>query len=311
MAKPILHQVKLTAAELLRLDGVTSPDVQKSIDLVKEAAALSARFHVGEAEGIFLASAVREGRTSGRLGFSHAQVRWCEICGKGGGYAKHSRSTRSHRKGDNDTSRPLMLSGVDLARGFINFIGWPSLGCCAECWDTLRPMVVELIEPLPIEAHPKITGHAERWKRWDHMGCKSCGWEGHEGEMGQLRTLMNDGYYPGRCPSCGAENVFLSRVIERRGEGFTMVPVPIPWCELPKGLAAVASVREKGVAHAENAASKLKSIEWENPPEVRWLPDLESDPELKKHEKELVGAFNAAVSRRWAELKIERRKTGR
>lgn len=308
MAEPILHSVKLSSDELLRLDGAASADVQAAIDLVKHARILAARFNIDEQQGIFLASAVQEGQRTGRLGFDHAQVRWCRLCGAGGGYAKHARSGRYHRKGEDDTSKPILLSGVDLARGFVNVIGWPAIGCCSPCWVGLRPLLVELIEPLPIEVHPKITGHAARWKRWDHMRCK-CGWEGHEGEMGRLPTLMGDGHYPGKCPQCGAENVFLARMIERRGDGFSMIPVPIPWCELPEGIAILERAAEKGKEHAEARAREVKNIQWENSPRVGWLRDTGLSATAETQERSVLAAFNQAVETRWAELKEETRKS--
>lgn len=303
---PVHHSVKLKTEELLRLDGVVSQEVQSTIDLVKDAKRHAATFGLTEEGGMFLAAAMKQGRTTGRLVCEPAQVRFCQVCHKGGGYVKFARDGRNHRKGDNDTSKPLMLSGVDLGRGFITFIGWPSIGGCNACWDALRPHLVKLLEGQQIEVHPKITGHASRWKRWDHMRCK-CGWEGHEGEMGRLPTLMGDGYYQGKCPKCGAENVFLARSIERIGDGFTMVPVPIPWCELPEGLAALAQAAEKGKAHAEAHALTVKDIHWENAPTLGWMRGLALGTEEQKHEKELLGAFNRAVYDRWAELQKEAR----
>lgn len=64
---------------------------------------------------------------------------------------------------------------------------------------------------------------APLWTRHSNRRCTKCGWEGHEGEMGRLMTLMGDGYYPALCPECGAGDRLFSRDVETR-DGFTVVP---------------------------------------------------------------------------------------
>ena len=55
--------------------------------------------------------------------------------------------------------------------------------------------------------------------------CKKCGWIGHDGQLGKLRTLLGDGYYLGKCPDCGAENHAFTVENIVALEGFEVVEV--------------------------------------------------------------------------------------
>lgn len=222
--KTPLYQVSLTADELVLLDGKTRPEIQKEVDAAKEAKALEA-FVDNAAEARFIAEAVREAEANGILVCRWIQLHYCGYTGKSAGYATHRRSGKFHRKGETDYSKPLSMSGVDLANRFVTIKGHATLGCCREFWDGVRPKLAARLEDVKAEIAEEITGHSPRWRRFDKRRCTVCGWNGHDGQMRKLPAIMG-GYYPGQCPSCGAKNLPLGRsVVELVAGEFELVPV--------------------------------------------------------------------------------------
>jgi hypothetical protein len=209
---------------LVLLDGKTRPEIQKEVDCAKEAKALEA-FVDNAAEARFISEAVKEAKANGILGFRWIQLHYCVYTGKSAGYATHCRSGKFHRKGETDYSKPLYLSGVDLANRFVTIKGYATLGCCREFWDSVRPKLAARLEDVMAEIAEEITGHPPRWRRFDNYKCTACGWNGHEGQMLKLPAVMG-GFYPGECPSCGAKNLPLGRsVVELVAGEFSLVPV--------------------------------------------------------------------------------------
>jgi hypothetical protein len=75
----------------------------------------------------------------------------------------------------------------------------------------------------PVQLPPQLIASPTQplYTKQSNMKCSKCNWEGHEGEMGKLRTLMGDGWYAGKCPSCGVENTLFSNVIKPT-EGYVL-----------------------------------------------------------------------------------------
>lgn len=219
-----LYSVKLTTDEIILLDGKVGPEVQKSVDLAKEAKALEG-FAGNAAEARFIADVVREAETNGRLILRWTSLHYCQYSGKAAGYAKRSRHGKYHRKGDTNFSKPLSMAGVELADRFVRLSGYASVGCCREFWDAVRPKLAIRLQDVRAEIPEEITGHKPRWKRFDKKRCTKCGWVGHDGQMGKLPCLMS-GEYPGECPKCRARNLpFGPHPIESIVGEFELVPV--------------------------------------------------------------------------------------
>jgi rubrerythrin len=81
------------------------------------------------------------------------------------------------------------------------------------------------IEGMECEVDEKITGHPNRFTRYQNRKCSKCGWFGHEGQMGRRRTMFGDGYYPAQCPSCNAVNEAFGLAVIAIEPGYTAVPV--------------------------------------------------------------------------------------
>jgi hypothetical protein len=222
MMKAHFYSVSLAADELLLLDGKVRPEVQAKVDEVKEAKALEALV-ADAAEARFIANALREARTNGRLICRQESLRYCDYTGKSAGYATHSRNGKYYRKGEANYKKPLFMRGVELADRFVICQGSATLGCCMEFWDKVRPKLATLLEDVKAEISEKITGHPPRWQRFNRYRCDRCGWVGHEGQLLKLPAVFG-GHYSGECPSCHAQNRPLLPHVVQIIEGFEVVP---------------------------------------------------------------------------------------
>ena len=179
----------LIDAELVILDGQCRPEVQAAVDKAKaRLAAVAAHPELPERLAGLVADAVGEATTTGLLVCWSTPLRWCRLCGADPGYALYKSGPR---RGMKNLDKPLRLPGRELARRNVHIQG---------------------------AVTPKR-------KRYDDVKCKLCGWEGHEGQMGRLPTLIGDGSYPAYCarrPECRAENGWGRSDVERTG-GFTIV----------------------------------------------------------------------------------------
>lgn len=223
-----LMKLDLTDDEIVALDGKCRPKVQAEVDAARARLAT-----VADVEGLelhythFIAKVVQSANETGRVTFSPRRLQYCNVCCRSGGYAKYKRSSRSHRKGDSDHSRPLTMSGVDFNAGFVVIEGYASLGCCSKCLDRVKPILVEKLKGLRAEVPSALTGEPARFKRYGRRRCTKCKWRGHEGQLEMLTSMMG-GYYPGKCPSCGASNLFFGATLIRPEEGFDVVPIETP-----------------------------------------------------------------------------------
>lgn len=218
-----LYSVSLTTEEILLLDGKVRPEIQKTVDDAKSAKSIEA-FVDNAAQARFIAEALKEAETNGILVCRWVSIHHCPYTGKSAGYATYRRHGKWHRKGETDYSKPLTMSGVELADRFVRIRGHVTIGCCAEFWDAVRPKLAARLEGIKAEVAKEITGHPPKWKRFPKRRCKKCGWEGHEGQMRRRNTLMGEGTYPAGCPECDAANLFLCGTEVELLDGFELVP---------------------------------------------------------------------------------------
>lgn len=198
------YKFELTLQEALYLDGHVSAEAQRVVDIAKATRALVVH-GIEEPIARFVAEVVDEARTEQKLTFVRIRIRHCHVCGRDAGYAKHKRSGRTYRAGDTDSNHPLTMGGVELADRFVRLQGHATLGCCDECWARAQPLLPDALAGIRAEVPKGITGRDPQWRRWHLCRCKSCGWQGHEGELGELPAMIS-GYYRGKCPQCGAES---------------------------------------------------------------------------------------------------------
>ena len=216
-----LTNVRLTDDELLVLDGRCSEKVQAEVEGARIRQAMQDRLDLPTHLAGFVGDVLLEAQTNGELRWMSKRLTYCRICRKAPGYAPF---VRGPRRGRPNYDRPLTLAGWDLAHRFVTIKDSANLGGCDECVqaalpairEALRGVVAQLPKALRAEGVPART-------KYPNVRCKECGWEGHEGEVGRLRTLMGDGTYPGKCPSCGVEHQpFRPSPLEQTG-GFVVV----------------------------------------------------------------------------------------
>jgi len=218
------YSVKLTADELIQLDGKVRPEVQAEVNEAKEAKSLETVVN-NASEARFIAEVVREAETKGRLVFKYISIHRCDYSGKSAGYAKHKRSGRYHRKGELNFEKPLTMTGVDLAHRCITINGYATLGCCLEFWDAVRSKLAARLEGVKAEIPEEITGHSPLWKWFQKFHCTECGWEGREDQLGKLPGVLG-GYYAGECPNCFAQNlIFYPDKIKIIPDQFELLPL--------------------------------------------------------------------------------------
>lgn len=215
--------VRLTDTELVALDGRCRDEVQAEVDkALRRLESVAARPDLTEAQARLVADVVSEATTAGLLVWHRRRARSCPLCDKGYGYHQFKSGPR---RGKPNHSKPITYACIELAHRFVRVENHLRLGCCVDCMTAMRPVLADALADvraeLPAELH---TDGRPTFRRHARRRCPDCGWEGHEGEMRRLRTVLGDGSYPGGCPACSFESVFLGRSFESL-DGFDVVEV--------------------------------------------------------------------------------------
>lgn len=217
-----MAMVTLTDEELVLLDGRCSEKVQAEVAAAKaRLTAAQTMSGVSPTVAGFVADAVTLAQKDLKLSFERCGLRRCRICDKCAGYHVYK---SGRQKGRENLDKPLYLQGVELKESFMRMRGYATLGCCADCWTQVQPLVAEAVKDLAAEVHPQIApGHP--WKRYQRVKCNSCKWQGHEGQLAPAPALMG-GFYPGKCPQCGNQNPFFGQsIIERVSDEYVVLRV--------------------------------------------------------------------------------------
>ena len=196
--------------DLVKLDGICSTETQELVDKAKERLGLVASGMTPELAKV-VAKIKEDANKYLRLKFMNTPLYHCGVCGKSGGYAKHKRTSKYHRKGDLDYKKPLSFSGVEFCASNVTIKGYTSTGCCNECWNKYKDIFIEQLKDLKCELPEKLFD--SKYKRVEHRKCNQCGWEGPETEMKMLPAVFG-GYYAGGCPQCPAKNFLLKHEVE-------------------------------------------------------------------------------------------------
>lgn len=147
--------------------------------------------------------------------YGTTDVRYCSFCKTSAGYHTYTRNSRYHRKGEPNYKRPKRLWGARVNGETM----------CMDCWRKIQPTIVSALRDRPVYMPPSWDEDRPLYAQFNNMECTKCGWTGHEGEMGRDPTMMGDGYYPAKCPECGAENKLFTTDI-KRAKGTTVIRVP-------------------------------------------------------------------------------------
>jgi hypothetical protein len=220
-----MYSVKLTADELVRLDGVCSADVQAEVDKAKSALRIGATQSLTPKQSQFVAHVVATANTDKLLVYSSRRIRSCLICDAFAGYATY-KSGRNKGRANHD--KPRHLASVELRDTFLTVDGHVSVGGCKACVDALLPVLRAELADVRAELPDQLRAEdAPRFKRYRLAVCTSCGWTGHEGLMRPVRALMG-GTYPGGCAVCSASNKpFDQELVTISRDEFAVVEMPI------------------------------------------------------------------------------------
>lgn len=218
---------KFTDEELASMKGKFSdPDIDVEADKAIKRLATNKELGLPKEMSDFIAGIVDVCNKQGRLRVRHESARTCPICKRDAGYAKYTRTSRTHRKGENNYSQELSMYCIELNSGFIHFRNRLNNGCCLECWKKVQPILGKYLDEHNVKAAiPKeVTGHDPKYAWFQNRKCNQCGWTGHEGEMGDCPAMMG-GYYKGQCPKCGTKNLAFGPTQVEIADGFTLVEI--------------------------------------------------------------------------------------
>ena len=195
--------VNLTDCELLLLDGMCTEKVQAAVDLAKVRVSFALRHPEVEPAAVkLIVDAVEEARTKGLLIWEHRPLRRCSLCDRDGSYATYRSGPR---KGQPNHSKPIPLAGIELRRSFVRIEGHVSIGACTGCMEALQPALQAALAEVPAELPPQLRAEGTfAWVKDPHRRCKHCDWTGGVSQLGLLPAVLG-GRYPGKCPSCDAE----------------------------------------------------------------------------------------------------------
>jgi len=196
------YQVNLAYDELLKLDGLVNEIAQAVIDVAKKEAGYGFSIPV-------MNEILRKSEETGKLTWMFKNIRSCDYCDKKRAYAKHSRSSRYHRKGDDNTKYPLNYPGVKFNEGCVVFEGYGDM--CQSCMKSNRVMEVMIDYVLDHDLKIQIQKNdykATRYTLDKIRTCYNCKLEMQESQLGREATLFGDGSFPSSCPHCKAKSGF-------------------------------------------------------------------------------------------------------
>ncbi len=228
MSSAPLIAVKLTAAEILLLDGKTRPEVQTLVDQARrqieiEGAGADPRI------AALVSEALREATEKRKLVYRGVSITFCRVCDRDEGYHPYHRSGRKggvyRRRGEPDRSNPVSFGAIELRDSGVRISGYVSLGCCDRCWVKAAPLLREALRGVCADLPQELTGQPRRWRLVDEMKCSKCEWTGPETDMRPSLTFMGDGYFPSGCPACDARNELFTSPIKRSG-GTVLIDLP-------------------------------------------------------------------------------------
>jgi hypothetical protein len=188
--------VNLTDEELVRLDYSNNERLANEIRLAKERVALK-----GTGLSPIGAEIVQSTLNHGALDVSGVG-NMSYPCDRCKAFTTYPLYRSGPRKGQKNLSRPIKIWGVRIGNTYL----------CSKCYREVLQELAPTLLALPAEVNTPGIGDNGLRKYW-MAHCSACDWRGHQGQLGNLPTIIAHGTYKGRCPSCGAANsMFVSPV---------------------------------------------------------------------------------------------------
>lgn len=191
--------------DLVKLDGICSPHTQLMVDKAKKRLLLRAAGI--DQKLVLLISNIRE-HLQEYLKFKVNKIKLssCLLCDKKSSYEKYTRSSRNHRKGTPNYDKPIYFDGVEVNGTACTIRGYSSTGCCVDCWNKNKDVILENIKDIKCE-NP-VDG---KYRRINIYRCE-CSWEGSEYELVNGTNLVFE-TSKNTCPKCGTKlGLFSSKI---------------------------------------------------------------------------------------------------
>lgn len=215
------YKIELIYNELLLLDGEVSESAQRVIDDAKKEQSFGFDLPL-------INEVIKKSEQIGTLSWTYKSIKHCPYCDKKYAYHKRKRATKYHRKGSEDYSKPIYYSGIAFNEGFVTIqgVGDMCTDCCSK-YNVIETVVNYILDnDLKIEIKPRDYKDKTKYIKDDIRICFECKQEMQESKMGKLPAMMS-GYYPGKCPNCGAESLPLFGPSHKHTDKFVMIEKPI------------------------------------------------------------------------------------
>jgi hypothetical protein len=210
------HSVNLTNDEMLLLDGRCSATVQAKIDILKESLSMALSFpELSAPLSQFVGKVVAAARVDEALRLIALHILRCDLCGS---YPnpEYEPYKSGGNKGLPNRSKPRYLRGVELSAGRFRMTNFASLGCCVDCWATVKAAVIAALVGVPCQLpEPLRTEGAPAWVRSENCECKVCGHIGCRADLKPWGTCF-------QCPSCETKDDFRGAQHFKITAGYTL-----------------------------------------------------------------------------------------
>lgn len=193
------YSVDLTLKELELIDGKVSDKAQTIINKAKQENSYGFELPI-------MNEILRKSEEIGELKWRYKTIRKCKYCDKKYDYHKYARSSRYHSKGDKNYDKPICYRGIEFNQGFVTIQGHGDICCdCEKKYNVIHRLIDYIIDnDLKIQIQ-KNDYKPSKYLKDKVQICYECGKEMKKSEMGNIPTMMGDGYYKGICPHCRAE----------------------------------------------------------------------------------------------------------
>lgn len=212
----VLFSTRLNWQEILLLDGHCREEIQRDIDLVKQAQEIQSRYPIDMASAVFISRAKNEAHKKGKLVCRPVKMHFCPVTGAKSTYLP---SKKRDRYGIRKPDIEVLLQGCELKDSFVSVQGYPSLGISLLGLEQIRIYLASEMRDIPAQVPERLIGEPCGWIYEEKLKCV-CGWSGRKSF-----TENRDPFWFGfKCPSCGgreSSSVFTSKLFKQ--DGFEVV----------------------------------------------------------------------------------------
>lgn len=162
----------LTNEQAIMLDGHVDKKEQSLINLAKLRIQFKKKYPEND-KAWFVADLIHEAKKNGIVTFKYGCGKFCCLCDKKASYAKYTRNSRYHKKGQLNYDKLIPISLIEFHDAYIKFQNHVTLGCCNDCWQIIKPIAKKHLNKIKAEISTKICPN-NKYKRFLIQQCKEC-----------------------------------------------------------------------------------------------------------------------------------------